>query len=184
MEAVARWLHGTAVEQVGAGFRPAAAVIGYGVNCITSGEGSLHYPSHRVRITELCGDVVRRVIETLSLDTITVPVILGVIPHANMEGEALDMCRTLSSMYAFVADVPGAVFIAVESVVANASPSGDDAGGAEATGAVLDSDDESVPLGQRRILRTAYVLGRREDTVHLPLTSLLEVCGKRWTMSS
>ena len=75
-----------------------------------------------------------------------------------MEGEALDMSRTLSSMYADLADGSGAAYIYVESVVANASPSGDDDGGAgdddggagdddggaEATGAVLDSNDESA----------------------------------------
>ena len=77
LEADARWLHRAAVEQVSVGYRPAAALISYGVNCVTSGEGSLDHPSHRIRITESCVDVVRRVIEPLSMDTFTVSIILS-----------------------------------------------------------------------------------------------------------
>ena len=157
-------------------FRPAADVISYGINCITSREGSLDDLFHRIHITESCVDVVRRIIGTLSLDKFTLPIVLGVIHHATMEGrEALVMYRTLSSMYADLVEGIGAAYVDVESVDAHASPSADDSGGAEVTGTASHSDVESAPLVQRRIHKEAYALGRRDDRVHLSRTSLLAV---------
>ena len=78
-------------------------------------------------------------------------------------------------MYADLADGLGSAYVDVESVDAHASPSANDSGGAEVTGAALDSDDESAPLAQRHISKSEYALGRQEDTVHLSRTSLLVV---------
>ena len=88
---------------------------------------------------------------------------MSVVPHAGMGGEALAMCRLLSSMYADLAAELGAAYIDVEAVIGSASPSGADAGGAEAR-TELDSADESVV--QRRLPASAYVCGPRGDIIH------------------
>ena len=89
LEPDAKWLFQAAVRGVPASLRPAAAVISFGSNAVFA--GNTDDPSDRAHILAACERAVSGVVSVLKTDPFVTPIVMGVIPRAEMGCGAQDV---------------------------------------------------------------------------------------------